>query len=173
MANQEDVRRIALSLPGAREAEGRFAFSVENTGKQKAFVWVWLERVKPKKPRVPCADVVAVRVRGRTEKLGLLASDPEKFFTEPHYDGFPAVLVHLPVHASWLNQVEVVFSVIQRKVIKPSDIGDAAAVQIGEHVTPVIETCDLISFVDQIEAKRFAEQIVIVNKKEMRHVIRR
>ncbi len=38
-----------------------------------------------------------------------------------------AVLVHLPVHASWLNQVEVVFSIIQRKVIKPSDIGDAAA----------------------------------------------
>jgi hypothetical protein len=38
-----------------------------------------------------------------------------------------AVLVHLPAHASWLNQVEVVFSVIQRKVIKPSDIGDAAA----------------------------------------------
>ena len=38
-----------------------------------------------------------------------------------------AVLVHLPVHASWLNQVEVVFSVIQRKVIKPSDIGDPAA----------------------------------------------
>jgi transposase len=38
-----------------------------------------------------------------------------------------AVLVHLPVHASWLNQVEIVFSVIQRKAIKPSDIGDAAA----------------------------------------------
>ncbi len=38
-----------------------------------------------------------------------------------------AVLVHLPVHASWLNQVEIVFSVIQRKVIKPSDIGDPAA----------------------------------------------
>lgn len=31
------------------------------------------------------------------------------------------------MHASWLNQVEVIFSVIQRKVIKPSDIGDAAA----------------------------------------------
>ncbi len=38
-----------------------------------------------------------------------------------------AVLVHLPAHASWLNQVEVVFSVIQRKVIKPSDIGDPDA----------------------------------------------
>jgi len=32
-----------------------------------------------------------------------------------------ATLVHLPVHASWLNQVEVVFSVIQRKVIRPAD----------------------------------------------------
>ena len=38
-----------------------------------------------------------------------------------------AVLVHLPVHASWLNQVEIVFSVIQRKVIRPSSIGDSAA----------------------------------------------
>jgi hypothetical protein len=33
-------------------------------------------------------------------------------------------LVHLPVHASWLNQVEVVFSVIQRKVIKGGDFAD-------------------------------------------------
>jgi transposase len=41
-----------------------------------------------------------------------------------------AVLVHLPVHASWLNQVEVVFSVIQRKVIKPADIGDADALAV-------------------------------------------
>jgi hypothetical protein len=35
-----------------------------------------------------------------------------------------AHLVHLPVHASWLNQVEIVFSVIQRKVIKPADFAD-------------------------------------------------
>ncbi len=38
-----------------------------------------------------------------------------------------AQLVHLPVHASWLNQIEVVFSVIQRKVIKPADFSDLAA----------------------------------------------
>ena len=37
-----------------------------------------------------------------------------------------ATLVHLPVHASWLNQVEIVFSVIQRKVIAPTDFRDAA-----------------------------------------------
>jgi hypothetical protein len=38
-----------------------------------------------------------------------------------------AVMVHLPVHASWLNQVEVVFSVIARKVLTPPDFADADA----------------------------------------------
>jgi hypothetical protein len=37
-----------------------------------------------------------------------------------------ATLIHLPVHASWLNQIEIVFSVIQRKVIKPADFADLA-----------------------------------------------
>lgn len=36
-------------------------------------------------------------------------------------------LVHLPVHASWLNQIEIVFSIIQRKVIKPADFADLTA----------------------------------------------
>jgi transposase len=38
-----------------------------------------------------------------------------------------AELVHLPIHASWLNQIEIVFSVIQRKVIKPADFADLDA----------------------------------------------
>jgi len=38
---------------------------------------------------------------------------------------FPhATLVHLPVHASWINQVEVFFSIVQRKVVKPQDFPD-------------------------------------------------
>ena len=37
-------------------------------------------------------------------------------------------LVHLPVHASWLNQIELVFSVIQRKVLSPNDFTDLAEV---------------------------------------------
>ncbi|MGW1101388.1 transposase [Streptomyces sp. NPDC002540] len=42
---------------------------------------------------------------------------------------FPnAVLVHTPVHASWLNQVEVYFSVVQRKVVSPNDFTDLAQV---------------------------------------------
>jgi len=38
-----------------------------------------------------------------------------------------ARLVHLPVHASWLNQIEIVFSIIQRKVIRAADFHDLAA----------------------------------------------
>jgi len=38
-----------------------------------------------------------------------------------------AELVHLPIHASWLNQIEIVFSVIQRKLIKPADFADLDA----------------------------------------------
>jgi len=39
------------------------------------------------------------------------------------------VLVHTPVHASWLNQVEIYFSIIQRKVLTPNDFPDLDAVQ--------------------------------------------
>jgi hypothetical protein len=96
VADQDDVRRIALALPEAQEREDRFdAFYVNNRGKAKDFVWVWLERVDAKKPRVPRPDVVAVRVPNAAEKDALLAADPDKFFTEPHYNGFPAVLVRL------------------------------------------------------------------------------
>ena len=38
------------------------------------------------------------------------------------------VLVHLPVHASWLNQVEIYFSVVQRKVLTPNDFPSLDAV---------------------------------------------
>jgi hypothetical protein len=96
MATQADVRRIALALPGVTEARDRFAFTVARDGKPRGFVWTWNERVEPEKPRVPRPAVLAVRVRDQGEKAALLAADQDVFFTEPHYDGFPAVLVRLP-----------------------------------------------------------------------------
>ncbi|MFI2261193.1 IS630 family transposase [Streptomyces tubercidicus] len=46
---------------------------------------------------------------------------------------FPnAVMVHTPVHASWLNQVEIYFSVVQRKVVSPNDFTDLA--QVGDRL---------------------------------------
>ena len=41
-----------------------------------------------------------------------------------------AVLVHTPVHASWLNQVEIHFSLVQRKVLTPNDFADLAEVEL-------------------------------------------
>ena len=95
MTDQQDVRRIARSLPDVIEAKEKFAFSVVRGGKQKGFVWVWQERVDPKKPRVPNPGVIAARVADLAERAALIAGDPEVFFTEPHYNGFPAVLVRL------------------------------------------------------------------------------
>jgi hypothetical protein len=95
MATQGDVRRISLSLPAAEQVPDRFAFSVRVKGKLKGFAWVWMERVVPKKPRVPNRGVLAVRVANLAEKDRLLSAEPAKFFTEPHYKGFPAVLVRL------------------------------------------------------------------------------
>jgi hypothetical protein len=98
VADQDDVRRIALSLPETVEAEDHLGFAVRNKAGRsgtKQFAWAWNERVTPGRPRVPRPDVLAVRVAGQAEKEMLLAADAGKFFTEPHYNGFPAVLVRL------------------------------------------------------------------------------
>jgi hypothetical protein len=95
MADQDDVRRIAMSLPRVSEGADNFAFSVPNGGKSKGFAWVWAERIHPKKGRVPNPEVLAIRVEGEVDKQSLIAAEPDKFFTEPHYNGFPAVLVRL------------------------------------------------------------------------------
>src|SRR5690348_10956019 len=89
MATQADVRRIAMSLPGVEEGTERFAFSVWNRDKAKGFIWVWMERVDQKKPRVPNDGVLAMRVANVAQKDLIIASNPTKFFTEPHYNGFP------------------------------------------------------------------------------------
>jgi hypothetical protein len=91
MATQDDVRRICLALPGVSEDPGAFGFSVRGKG----FVWLWPERVHPRRKKVPNADVVVVRVSDLEEKRALLASDPRTFFTTDHYDGYKAVLVRL------------------------------------------------------------------------------
>jgi len=97
VANQSDVRRIALALPDVtEEADHPFAFAVRAGKKDKGFVWAWAERVTPGKPRVHNLDVLAVRVPNLGEKEMLLASDPDKFFTTPHYDGHASVLLNLP-----------------------------------------------------------------------------
>jgi DDE superfamily endonuclease len=45
-------------------------------------------------------------------------------------DNWPhAILFHTPVHASWLNQVEIYFSIVQRKVLTPNDFSSLAELE--------------------------------------------
>ena len=108
MASRGQVRRIALSFPGVEEGEGHFSFGVPHGARLKGFVWVWMERVSPKKPQVANESVIAVRVMNLAQRDLLLAAEPEKFFTEPHYAGFPAVLVRLP--AVTVADLQVLFA---------------------------------------------------------------
>jgi hypothetical protein len=82
MVSEDDVRRIALSLPSTTEkpSYGTPGFRVRD----KLFA-----RMRPEGDSVVvwCADV--------SEKEALIAAEPAKFFTLPHYDGHPTVLVRL------------------------------------------------------------------------------
>ena len=95
MADLNDLHRIALSFPETTQEEGRIAYAVLHKGKAKGIAWTWMERIDPKKARVPNPEVIAIRVRNTLEKEMLIDAQPLKFFTEPHYNGFPAILVRL------------------------------------------------------------------------------
>src|SRR5262245_43969327 len=102
MATRDDLRRIALALPDTTTDNDGFSYSVAG----KAIVWTWLERVQPKKARVPNPDVVAVRIADESEKELLIDMDGSVFFTEPHYHGYPAILVRL--HAIDAGMLETI-----------------------------------------------------------------
>jgi hypothetical protein len=92
MADEDDVRRLALALPGVEEIDcDGFDFRVGGKG----FVWSYPERT-PGKPRVIRTDVAVLYVGDEAEKQALLLGDPELFFTAAGYDGWPLVLVRLP-----------------------------------------------------------------------------
>jgi hypothetical protein len=91
MPSQEDVARIASSLPGATPSETDSSFRING----RLFVWPWPERVDPKRPKVLSKEVVVVAVRDEMDKQTLLNSGNSAIFTEPHYDGWPDILLRL------------------------------------------------------------------------------
>ncbi|WP_238011954.1 hypothetical protein KZZ52_37775 [Dactylosporangium sp. AC04546] len=91
MADADDVRRLALSLPHVVEIDSDgFDFRVGNKG----FVWSYPERL-PGKPRVIRTDVAVLYVGDEAEKQALLLGEPDRFFTTPAYDGLPLVMLRL------------------------------------------------------------------------------
>jgi hypothetical protein len=81
MASENDVRELALALPDTIEKSsyGTPGFRVRD----KLFA------------RIREAAVLLIWCESLEEKDFLLEGDPEKFFTTPHYDGHPSVLVRL------------------------------------------------------------------------------
>jgi hypothetical protein len=92
MPDAETVRRLAMALPEVRDASkgANLCFEIEGRG----FAWTWFERVHPKRPRVARPDVLALRCELPRKEL-LIEVEPEVFFDEDHYRGFPAVLTRL------------------------------------------------------------------------------
>jgi len=91
MADEDDVRRLALALPRAAEADSDgFDFQVDGKG----FIWSYPER-RPGQRRVLRTDIAVLYVGDEAEKQALLLGEPDLFFTTPGYDGWPLVMLRL------------------------------------------------------------------------------
>jgi hypothetical protein len=96
MATWDDVRRIALELPETSEGISRDLRQWRV--KDKGFVWerplrrADLEALGDDAPDGP---ILGARVEHLVAKEALLADDPSVYFTTPHFDGYPAILVQL------------------------------------------------------------------------------
>jgi hypothetical protein len=96
VATWEDVREIALALPetSERSSRGQAQWRV----KDKLFVWERPLRqsdLRALGEAAPAGPILGARVEHLVAKEALLSDDPEIFFTTPHFDGYPAVLVQL------------------------------------------------------------------------------
>jgi hypothetical protein len=96
VASWDDVRRIALALPesGERSSRGLAQWRVRD----KLFVWerpLRASEVRALGEQAPDGPILGARVEHLGAKEALLADDSGVFFTTPHFEGYPAVLVRL------------------------------------------------------------------------------
>ncbi|MGC9992322.1 MAG: MmcQ/YjbR family DNA-binding protein [Candidatus Cybelea sp.] len=110
MATWRDVRRITLELPGTSEEVGSSGTPAWIVNK-KYFAWERPLRradLAALGDLAPTGPILGVRTPDLELKEVLLASDPKIFFTTPHFDGYPAVLIRLgKISTSQLKDVIV------------------------------------------------------------------
>jgi hypothetical protein len=102
MADEHDVRRLALALPRTAEVDcDGFDFQVDGKG----FIWSYPER-RPGHQRVLRTDIAVLYVGDEAEKQALVLGEPDLFFTTPGYDGWPMVMLRLAaVNVSRLEEL--------------------------------------------------------------------
>jgi hypothetical protein len=109
VASWDDVRRIALALPETSERLSRDLRQWRV--KDKLFVWERPLRrsdLEALGDAAPDGPILGARVEHVLAKEALLADDPAVFFTTPHFDGYPAILVRLDtIGIEDLNEVIV------------------------------------------------------------------
>jgi hypothetical protein len=96
MAGWEDVRRIALALPEASERVSRG--SAQWRVREKLFVWerpLRAGEIRALGADAPSGPILGARVEHLGVKDALIADASGSFFTTPHFDGYPAILVLL------------------------------------------------------------------------------
>lgn len=97
MATWDDVRRIALALPETTE-RGSHDDLPAWLVRDKLFVWERPLRrgdLAALGDAAPDGPILGARVPDEGAKAALVGDDPELYFTTPHFDGYPAVLVRL------------------------------------------------------------------------------
>lgn len=98
MSTWEDVRRLAMGLPLVEERDTDDDGVLQWRVKDKLFVWERPLRqgdLDALGAAAPDGPILAARTPDLGAKEALLADDPSVFFTTPHFDGYPAVLVRL------------------------------------------------------------------------------
>ena len=97
MVTLDDVAAMALALPGATEREGdgprTWIVGDRMFAWERQFSKADIKRYGTEEP--PAGTIVAVRVMSLDEKDAVLSLDRPGFFTIPHFDGYPAVLIQL------------------------------------------------------------------------------
>jgi hypothetical protein len=96
VASWDDVGRIALALPETSEGQSRDLRQWQVRG--KGFVWERPLRRKDLEALgedAPDGPILGAYVEHVGAKEALLADDPSVYFTTPHFDGYPAILVRL------------------------------------------------------------------------------